>query len=273
LPSWRSVGLVSERGKTDYTVRSLARGLDLLLKLQEPPHRFRPADFERHLGTSRNAVFRLLRTLQSRGFVQRIGDLYGVGMRVFSLGQLAGHEVDALRSAALPVAHDLQRASDETVTVYIRDGNEALCVVAIESTQELRVAATVGSRYPLNAGGPTKLLLAYLPEESREAILSGPLAAVTARTLVDPAALRERTRLIRARGYEFSSGETFVGSTGFAAPIRDASGSAIAALGLSGPEGRLAPIAETRLLPLVLKAAAEISARLGFRDALPDPEV
>jgi DNA-binding IclR family transcriptional regulator len=70
----------------DYTVASVARALDVLCAFERPPHEFGPSEIARQLGMTKNHAFRVLKTLESHGFVRHVAERYRIGARAFEVG-------------------------------------------------------------------------------------------------------------------------------------------------------------------------------------------
>ncbi len=248
---------------TDYTIASVARALDLLLAFERQPHEFGPSDLARQLGITKNLAFRLVKTLESRGFVVRMGERYRIGMRAFQVGQLAVRELELIR-AARPSMQELHDRTGETIHLAVLDGYEAVCIDRLESRHMVRLSADIGKRFPLHAGACPKVLLAHLPREEREVSLRRGLPAFTRKTQVDPAALEAELDEIRRRGYGVSDEDIDLGAVAVAAPIRDWSGAVVAAISIAGPVSRMARSLQREYRDLVIGAAEEISARVGY---------
>jgi IclR family transcriptional regulator, acetate operon repressor len=95
-------------------------------------------------------------------------------------------------------------------------------------------------------------------------VLSGPLATYTEHTVTDPDALRTELRAIRTRGFAQALEELEVGLNAVAAPVRQADGRVIAALGVSGPVFRMHAVDIPRLGVLTAEAARAVSRQLGY---------
>lgn len=246
-------------GRTKYTVDAVARAVDLLRAFAREPNEFGVTELARDLGLTKNLAFRLLKTLEERGFVHRRGKRYVLGAAVAELGHFALHRFDAVRIAAKPVLADLRDRSGETAYVACREGSRAICIAVAESEEQVQVVMHVGATYPLHIGGATKALLAHMPPDEIEAVIARGLAAHTRRTITDPAALRRRLARIRANGYEVADEDATTWAAAIGAPVFDSSGTVCAALGIFG----LAPRIRSRraeLVTIVVRAAAQVSA-------------
>ena len=109
-----------------------------------------------------------------------------------------------------------------------------------------------------------KVLLAWAEEIDRDRVLEGPLETFTPHTVVDPDALRAELVSVRTRGYAQAVEEFEDGLNAVAAPVRQADGRVIAALGVSGPAFRMHAVDIPRLGALTAEAAGAVSRQLGY---------
>jgi DNA-binding IclR family transcriptional regulator len=65
-----------------------------------------------------------------------------------------------LENAALPVLHELRDSTGETAQLWVRRGDERVCLLSADSRHELRATLPPGSRLPLPAGSSGRLLAA-----------------------------------------------------------------------------------------------------------------
>jgi DNA-binding IclR family transcriptional regulator len=248
---------------TPYSVAAVARALDVLCAFECPPHEFGASQLARQLGMTKNHTFRLLKTLEAHGFVQRIEDRYRVGVRAFEIGQLAITHLDVVRIAR-PVIFSLHEQTGETVHLAVLDNLEAVCVERIESQHAVRLSADIGRRFPLHAGACPKVLLAHLPPAQRDEVLRRELPAFTRHTATDPSTLRQELEEIVRCGYGISDEDLDLCAAAVAAPIRDWSGHVVAAISAAGPIERVKHQLRTTLCIQVVAAAERISNQLGY---------
>jgi DNA-binding IclR family transcriptional regulator len=108
-----------------------------------------------------------------------------------------------------------------------------------------------------------KVLLAALKPVDRERFLARlGLPRLTARTITDPAALEEELARVLQQGYAVGRGETDQNVCGIAAPIRDRTGSTVAAVSVVIPSYRFVLPLEQWLIEAVPQAATQISLEL-----------
>lgn len=248
----------------DYSIAAVDRALDLLEALARTGPATLAAVAEEAKCT-RTAAFRLLRTLQTRGFAiqDESRGLWRLGAKWGMLGR-AAQDQGALGAAAAPFLAELGQAVGENTYLMIRDGLQAETVAVFQAEPALRVYSTPGSRGHLHAG-PSRLMLAYAPEAVQTQVLAQRLPRFTPATRTDPNWIAADLQRIRTRGYLVTADEVHPGAVGITAPVKDASGQVIAALTVSGPSMRMRPPRPRSLLPQLLDAAAKLSAALGAR--------
>ena len=190
--------------------------------------------------------------------------LYMMGSKVLAWAGIYMVTSD-VRTIALPVMVRLQEQTRETISLYILEGSERVCVERLESPETVRIVARVGRRIPLYAGSAGKVFLAFMPEHRREMILRDiDLVPMTARTITDVDALRANLSQIREKGYAVSRGEWIIDASGTAAPIFDQKGQITAAISISGPGQRFTDEKIKEMAHLLVKEAAQISFELGY---------
>lgn len=218
------------------------------------------------MGISKSMVFRMLTTLEYHGFVSRDPDTgrFRLGYSLLGLAELVGG-TDDLRRMAHHIMAEVAVQSRETCLLTVADGAEAICIHKIDSPDRIRVTHQVGHRSPMHAGASSKVLLAHLPEDEREAILALPRKRYTENTTVDVEVLREQLATIRKQGYCFTISELDVGLFGVAAPIRNHRGRVVAGLNVSGVAQKLTPEKIEEHITAVRAAAAKISHMIGWR--------
>ena len=217
-------------------------------------------------GLSPSVCGRLMMALRNQGLLCQNHETrtYSVGPKSLRWAEVYTTNLD-IRNVALPEINELLLETKETISLYILDGDERLCVERMESAQNVRIVARIGRRLPLYAGSAGKLLLAYLPEKRQEEILSRTnFQPFTVKTITDIKALKEELKTIRKQGYAFSDGEWVEDAAGIAAPIFDMKADILAALTVSGPSFRFTPEKINFHKNSVLKAAERISRDLGY---------
>ncbi len=193
---------------------------------------------------------------------------YMIGSKVLAWAGIYTVTSD-VRALALPVMVRLQELTRETISLYVMEGNDRVCIERLESPETVRIVARVGRRIPLYAGSAGKVFLAYLPEVRRDEILAGiELVPMTKLTITNMDELKTNLHKIRRQGYAVSKGEWVLEASGIAAPILDQFGRITAALTISGPSQRFTEEKIHEIAALVKPAAEKISQELGYSQRL-----
>ena len=249
------------------TVRNAAR----LLKV----FRSREADLgvselARRLGLGKSTVHRMLTTLVAEGLIEqnpRTGG-YRLGIVMFELGEAVRVHMD-LHAAVGQVLSELRTQTGESSQVGVLDGHEVVYVDRLESAHSLRLFTETGRRVPVHCTSSGKVLLAYLPEARRQAVLRvAPLTALTPHTITDPERLADELAQVRRRGWAEAINEREIGVASIAAPVRDVTGQVVAAISIGVPLARCSVMSLRRLAPVIMEAAEAASRRLGWSPEL-----
>jgi DNA-binding IclR family transcriptional regulator len=138
----------------------------------------------------------------------------------------------------------------------------ALVVDDMQTNQPLRVVAGRGRRVPLHCTSAGKCLLAF-----GQAPIPGQLTPRTARTITNPAMLALHLQDVVRQGYALDDEENDPGVRCISAPVFNAAGEAIGAVGIDGPSVRVTEDRLELLAGLVVAAAKRLSVRVAGLDA------
>jgi len=254
-----------------YKIAAVDRALAVMETLAENPG-LGVTELAERTGNTKSLTFRLLHTLEQRGFVQKDPDArsYSLGYRTLFLADQTSRQ-SRLIAAATPFLDALAAEARESALLIVREDCNSLCVALREAPSPLRLFAKVGRIGPLHAGGGPKVLLAFAPEAVREAVLEGPLEAFTDTTLTEPGKLGRALDEVRRLGFTLSIGELDPDVFSMAAPVFDYSGEAVAALSVAGPVSRLSNGGRERLRGLVVSSAERLSSALGHSPRVARP--
>jgi DNA-binding IclR family transcriptional regulator len=217
------------------------------------------------LRLAKSTVHRLAATLTGAGFLEQNSETgkYRLGVALFELGALVRRRMDVANEAR-PKLRELLEKTGETVQLGIVDHESVLYVYEMESRHAIRMAAAVGGRAPLHCTAVGKVLLAYQPPEYVKQVLGNGLKAFTPKTITRREALLEMLEEVAAREYAIDDEESEPGLRAIAAPVRNHTGSVIAALGVAAPVQRMTKKVMQDCVPSVLATAQAVSARLGY---------
>jgi DNA-binding IclR family transcriptional regulator len=238
--------------------KTLAKGLTLLEALARLGHPVGVTEAAKAVGLQKSNAHRLLRSLADLGYVRQVADTgrYELTLKLWELGSRVIARLD-IATEATPAMRKLAALTKETVHLSLLDGDEVVYVHKIDSPHPVRAYSAIGGRAPAHCVATGKALLAFQPPDAVD--LSRARKAFSDATITAPPDLRRELERIRKAGYAINRGEWREGVFGVAAPILDANGRAVAAIGLSGPQDRFRPKAMKAFTPLVMAAARDVS--------------
>ncbi|MBA4542755.1 MULTISPECIES: IclR family transcriptional regulator [Thermoactinomyces] len=236
------------------TVRAAERALDILLCFADASQ-LGMMEIAEKTGLNKSTVFRLLATLEAKGFVKRDpqSEKYRLGFRVWELSANLDQSDDPA-VLFLPEMERLRDELDETVSLYIRDGGERVRIQAVESRQAIRRVAPVGARMPLAVGASSKVLMAYAGEEAVSKLLSSPDWPEN----LEREQYLEQLQKIREEGFAISVEEREAGTAAVSVPVFSKRGDLVAALAVSGPVSRMNIDKMIQFVPRMKEAAVQM---------------
>lgn len=219
------------------------------------------ADLSRNLRMPRQTVHRILRQLSAVELVvydettQRF--MIGPRLRSLSLATLLQTQTDTAANLVLKALVD---EIHETCNVGVIDGDSVVYICRVECDWPLRVQLRPGSRVPVYCTAIGKLLLAHLPDAQRSSILACLRTnRITPYTLTSPHELAQDLADTVRRGYSINNQEDSLGLIAVAVPITGAGGRVVAGLATHAPEARLSIAEAIKRLPLLRRAADQLS--------------
>jgi DNA-binding IclR family transcriptional regulator len=247
--------------------QSVERALSVLRALAAGRSELRVSDVAKATGLGLSTASRLLATLEAAGFVDRdpVSGLYRLGLDMVSLGGavLNSHPVHReARQTAQNLAAELRLGAN----VAVRRGDRLFYLLNFEGRLAPRAFVLAGQYNPLHATGLGKSLLSGLSAEQRRTLLpKETLHAYTPHTVTTHERLDEEITRTLGLGYATEVEELALGRACVAAPIRDGSGTVVAALSVSGPLSAInLADREAELARAVIEAADSISIGLGY---------
>ena len=210
-------------------------------------------------------LLRFLSSLISLGYIFRdSGDLYHLTLRMFSIGSRSLSHMD-LVTMAKPYAKKLANELGETVHMGILQDDLAVYVLKEESIYTLRMYSQVGKAIPLYCTGIGKIFLSEMTEEELVGYLSThQLKPFTPKSIRTEEAMRAELKAIRERGWAMDDEEHEMNIKCIAAPVRDYTGKAVAAISASWPLFRFDEEKKEEFISQVTGVTKELSSLLGY---------
>jgi DNA-binding IclR family transcriptional regulator len=239
------------------TVNSVDHAIRLVELMANSAHALGVSQMAQSLGLPRATVYRLLKTLAQREWVNQDDKTYRLSLRLAGLfhGAGAGSEA-ALAERLTPLLHQLVNETGETAHFAALDGDRVVYLAKVDSPHPIRMFSQIGWRGPLHATGVGKVLLAWTEERLLPQICERGLARFTPNTIVGKERLKAELAKIRKQGYALDDEELIGGLTCVAVPVM--SGDEIrGAVSVAGPTARLGhPTALAKILKAAVKTVS-----------------
>lgn len=247
---------------SQYILNSLDNALSIL-NLYFDRDELTAAEAGRLLGISRTAAFRLLVTLEAKGYLTRgENSAYRLGIKVFSLGQLAQKRM-VLTELVRPYLNELADKTGETAHLAVMDGPyNVVFVDKALGRLNLKMDTVLGHRRWAHQTATGKAMIAWQGETFyRQYVKAADMKSMTPTTITDYEQLVTEMERIRELGWARDNEESELGLSCYAVPIFGAAAQPVAAISCSGPTTRMVVNRERHLVSLK-SAAKRISANL-----------
>lgn len=246
-------------------IKSVEKAVDILSCFTVETPELSVTEISVRTGLNQSTVSRILATLEKKRCVEREtpGGKYRLGVKFHQWRGILSQET-SLPDLARPAMERLRDVCGEEVSLYVPGEGNRICVEAVKSHHSIAKVTRVGKILPLHCGAAGKVLLAYLPEKVRGAVIFGrPLEKFTPKTITNPYELEADLEKIRKDGYAVSLEEREPGTYSVVVPVLAKKGKIVASLSISGPIFRLSDEQRNKYIDAALDAASEISLMLG----------
>ncbi len=252
---------MTEAEKGNESVRAVGRALEILSSFTPADFELSPAELLKRVDLSRPTMYRLLHTLEVNGFLVSSGDpqKFRLGPEVARLAHVWVASNDPAAAAA-PLMRRIWEVSSETVGLFVREGDNRMCVAEIPSPHPLSFRRGIGFQERLALGASGKVILAYSSLDVRQ------LRQLLQGLKMDAGEYMKELERVRLAGYAVSQDEQIRGATSVSAPFFDASGGVAGSLAVYGPSVRLDTKKVKATASLLLNEASHLSRALGFRE-------
>lgn len=241
----------------DGGVRAVDRALDILLAFKAGDHQLSASDLLKRVGLTRPTLYRLLHTLENKGFLVSTGDpqRFALGPSVAQLAHVWTSSLD-IATIAQPMLRRLWNETGETVALLLHQGSHRVYVAELPSTQPLSFRRGVGYSERVTHGASGRVILAhlqvpesYVSEEERKSL--------------DLKAFQLRLEKIRTQGFEVSRDELIKGAVAVAVPFFLGDGRVMGSLAVFGPGVRVDDSHVRHFVALLKVEARKLSQALG----------
>jgi DNA-binding IclR family transcriptional regulator len=248
---------------------TIAKGLAVLEWLVRQQRDCRVTDVAQVFGLARSNAHRTLQTLVECGWAERdeSTSTYRPSLRLFELGALVGAAAN-VSGLVRPHLARLAQATGETIHLAVLDGAEIVYLDKFDSPLPVAAYSRIGGRAPAYcvASGKALLAAARLDLQALRQLL-GKLVAHTPSSITDHDSLQQELEQTQTRGFAENREEWRVGVCGLGAPVFDARGEPVAAVGMSVPSIRFGRAQVRTLAEQLVECARDASIALGYRTA------
>lgn len=212
-----------------YRAPALEKGLDILELLSRTGEPLTTSQIASRLGRSVSELFRMVITLEARGYIELVGNKEGYGLtnKLFALG-VAQTPSRTLIENALPIMKELARSINQSCHLVVSSHDQIVVVARIESPRDLGFSVRVGYRRQLVRSTSGVIITAMQPDNRREELLAALDACTDAELMTS---FRKKVDLAREKGYVQSPSEFIQGIEDITSPVMGSDG-AVAALSI-----------------------------------------
>jgi DNA-binding IclR family transcriptional regulator len=242
-----------------YYSQAIANALRVLELLQKSHEPLALTEVSRQVKIPKSSAFRILRTLEIEGYLQRIeGERFSI---VPGAGFMQNHLLKQVADASRTWMKNLSQEFRETISLAFLFESHIEVIAVIDSPHRVSMGNMVGGLIPPHASSLGKCITAFQSDARRDILLrSFGLVRFTPGTIVEENILNKELHLVRAQGYASDLEESTLGGCCISAPIFGKDGQAVAAISVSTPKMRFTN--QERLIAAVKDAAGAITAEL-----------
>jgi IclR family acetate operon transcriptional repressor len=254
---------MNQRAVKNENVRAVGRALEILLAFTPQDFELSPAQLLDRVDLSRPTLYRLLYTLQERGFLISVGEpqRFRLGPAVAQLVHVWTASLD-IAAIADPYLREIWTQTQETVALFIPQGDLRLCLAELPSPQPLNFKRGVGYTERIAKGASGRAILAFMRPTAQE------LRSFVHGSRLDIKVLEAELGRTRKRGYATSHSELIEGAVAIAVPFFHRNGEVAGSIGVFGPEVRLNASLQHRIANLLMDQSGKLSAALGLGSAV-----
>jgi DNA-binding IclR family transcriptional regulator len=204
-----------------YSAPSVKKAFGILSAISSSQKGLGVSELAKKLKMAKSTVHGMTSTLEELGAVMRnpLTKKYKLGFTLFEIGRSAYSQVD-LKTSARPVMEELMEKTQTSVFLGILNWDHVTVLDIVESRQDLKITAPIGTTIPMLAGAVGKVFLASMDEEqARKIVKSKGLPRFTDNSIVDTAAYYQELKQVREKGFAVDDEEYILGVRAVASPL------------------------------------------------------
>jgi DNA-binding IclR family transcriptional regulator len=271
-PTAQEDGPGQGQGQGQAGARAILRVPEVLVEIARNRAGRSLAELSARLSIPKASLHRLVRTLESGGYLVNDGGVYRIGPRSFHLASLIAPLAPgrSILLAARPELERLAEVTGETVMLGVLsdDRAEIVYVDVIDSSQAIRFTIRIGDRRSLYSVASGKAALAFFAPDALHAYLAGTDFVRFTPHTTSKDDLPARLAAIRRNGSAFDDSGRAPGASAVASPVLDAAGQPTGSISVAGPSDRMAAN-RPQIEMMVREAGERVSRTSGYEGAYP----
>ena len=257
---------IDDSNSPQYAAPALDKGLDILEILTDAEHGLSMAEIAQQLGRSMSEIFRMVITLERRGWVSSDrGDRYHLSSMMFELAH-RNRPVRTLVEAALPTMQAIVRRARQSCHVSVVESGRVLVIAHVEAPGTLSLSVRTGSVVNLFTTASGQILLAFRSVEERLRLVEDHIL-LFGEPPVSETEWIAAIETVAREGFACSPSHQTLGVTDIGCPLWDRNGLCVGALVVPYLECRgiqRGPSVEG-VLDMLKTGAEELSRALGYQ--------
>jgi len=218
----------TEAGKVRYAAPALDKGLDILELLSKAEQMLTLNQISKQLGRSVNEIFRMVVTLEQRGYLIADNDQYRLSLKLFELAHY--HQpIRSLVSTALPHMRELANRTMQSTHLTLYEAGRVIVVAQVDSPERWAFGLKVGALVSLTDTASGHVLLSFRDEAERGRMLAAHVR-MDGEQEVDHAQLLRQISETQERGYSRMESRQIRGVVNLSYPVLGANDRMLAAL-------------------------------------------
>jgi DNA-binding IclR family transcriptional regulator len=247
-----------------YHIPNLGKACKVLERVANSPEGCSLKAIVAELDIPRTTALRITETFLDANFLARNEEgAFTLGPSLVHLGVMALDSLD-IRSFARPVLRRLSAETEESSHIAMLNGDKSLLVEVSDSPHPVRIASRPGTLVDLNCSSTGKVFLAFSISDPQKLYQSMELMERTPNTHTTLEDVMNAIEQTRKQGYAIDEEEYQLGARCIAAPIMNAFGKTIAAIGITASASTFTKAKIPTMSARLKQAAAEISDSMGF---------
>jgi IclR family KDG regulon transcriptional repressor len=255
------------RKEASYVIKSVNNALNLLEEFDGDKDELGVTELSNRLNLHKNNIFRLLATLETKGYVEqnKATENYRLDVKSLELGQAFIKQLGFVRPVK-PFLKEIVEKCNEMVYLGTIRQNSVIYLDVEEASQIVKVASRVGCRVPIHCTAIGKAQIAHASEGELEDMgILDHMERFTPNTIVDKVEFMEHIKEVAERGYALDNEEYNLGVRCVGVPLRDYTGRVVGGISVSGPSFRMTDeVLKEEIIPTVKDAGERASKALGF---------